>query len=49
MKLLLVSNSTLYRSGYLDHVAGVIQALFRGARRIAFVPYALFDREVVTP
>src|SRR6185436_7589343 len=45
MTTLLVSNSTLFRRGYLDHVADAIQALFRGARRIAFVPYALFDRE----
>ena len=45
MTTLLVSNSTLFRRGYLDHVADAIQTLFRGARRIAFVPYALFDRE----
>jgi dipeptidase E len=45
MKVLLVSNSTLYQRGYLDHVAGFIQELFRGAARIAFIPYALFDRE----
>src|SRR5690349_11246238 len=45
MKVLLVSNSTLYQRGYLDHVAGFIESLFRGATRIAFIPYALFDRE----
>lgn len=45
MKVLLVSNSTLHQRGYLDHVAGSIQELFRGAARIAFIPYALFDRE----
>jgi dipeptidase E len=45
MQILLISNSTLYQHGYLDHVAAPIQQVFRAARRIAFVPYALFDRE----
>src|SRR5262249_25615306 len=45
MQILLISNSTLYQRGYLDHVADRIQPLFAAARRIVFVPYALFDRD----
>lgn len=46
MRLLLVSNSTLYGSGYLDHCSAAI-APFLGpfAKRVLFVPYALFDRD----
>jgi dipeptidase E len=46
LRLLLVSNSTLYGSGYLDHCADAI-ASFLGpsVSRILFVPYALFDRD----
>ena len=45
-RLLLVSNSTLHGSGYLDHCADAI-ASFLGPsiRRVLFVPYALFDRD----
>ena len=44
-RLLLLSNSTLFGSGYLDHAAAEI-ADFLGlaARRVLFVPYALHDR-----
>jgi dipeptidase E len=43
-RLLLVSNSTLRGSGYLDHCADAI-ASFLGlsVRRVLFVPYALFE------
>jgi dipeptidase E len=46
VRLLLVSNSTLYGSGYLDHCADAI-ASFLGpsVSRVLFVPYALFDRD----
>jgi len=46
MKLLLVSNSTLYGGGYLDHAEAEIRD-FLGAdvKRILFVPYALHDRD----
>jgi dipeptidase E len=46
VRLLLVSNSTLYGGGYLDHCAGAI-ASFLGpsVKRVLFVPYALFDRD----
>jgi peptidase E len=42
MPILLISDSTLYHRGYLDHVADLLQKMFGGGRRIAFVPYALF-------
>ena len=46
MQLLLISNSTLYGSGYLDHAETEIRD-FLGAdvKRILFVPYALHDRD----
>jgi len=46
-RLLLISSSVVYGSGYLDQAAGEIQALLAsaGARRVLFVPYALFDRK----
>jgi dipeptidase E len=43
MRLLLLSNSTNYGSGYLDHAEPAIRAFFGGGRRIAFVPFALHD------
>ena len=44
-RVLLVSNSTVHGGGYLDHVAGELaDFLGAGARRVAFVPYALRDR-----
>jgi len=43
-RLLLISNSTLFGSGYLDHAQNEI-CHFLGKRvRIAFVPFAMFDR-----
>jgi dipeptidase E len=46
MRLLLISNSTLYGSGYLDHCASAIERFLRpDARRVLFVPYALRDRD----
>jgi dipeptidase E len=44
-RLLLVSNSTLHGSGYLDHCAAHIQELLGGVSRVLFVPYALHDRD----
>ena len=43
-RLLLISNSTLHGSGYLDHVETEIRDLLKDTRRIAFVPLALYDR-----
>jgi len=45
MPILLISNSTLYGSGYLDHAEGEIRSFLGDAKRVLFVPYALFDRD----
>jgi dipeptidase E len=44
-QILLVSNSTLYGRGYLDHVQEEIRALLGPVRRVLFFPYALHDRD----
>jgi len=44
-RVLLISNSTLYGSGYLDHAESEIRNLLRGVRNVLFVPYALYDRD----
>ncbi|MCY1072624.1 dipeptidase PepE [Nannocystis sp. RBIL2] len=45
-RLLLVSNSTLHGSGYLDHCAELIgQFLGRSVTRVLFIPFALRDRD----
>ncbi len=44
-RLLLISNSTLHGSGYLDHAAGEICDFLGGAKRVLFVPFALHDRD----
>jgi len=44
MRLVLLSNSTNHGGGYLDHAAAAVAGLFLGARRIAFVPFALQDQ-----
>jgi dipeptidase E len=44
MRLVLLSNSTNFGGGYLDHAAAAITALFAGARRIGFVPFAIQDQ-----
>jgi dipeptidase E len=47
MRLLLISNSTPFGRGYLDHCAGAITAfLAPPVSRVLFVPYAAFDRDV---
>jgi dipeptidase E len=46
MRLMLISNSTQHGTGYLDHCADAIASfLGRAVRRVAFVPYAAFDRD----
>jgi dipeptidase E len=48
-RLLLISNSTLHGSGYLDHCASAIGSfLGSSVKRVLFVPYALFDRDAYT-
>ena len=43
--ILLISNSTLYGSGYLDHAEAEIRSFLGDLKRVLFVPYALFDRD----
>lgn len=45
MKLLLISNSTLHGSGYLDHAEAEIREFLGDVKRILFVPFALHDRD----
>jgi len=47
-RLLLLSNSTNFGAGYLEHAAAEIRALFAGLARIAFVPLALSDQQAYT-
>ena len=47
-RLLLISNSTQFGRGYLDHVEQPIRQLLGSVRRVLFVPYALFDRDGYT-
>jgi len=44
-RLLLISNSTLYGSGYLDHAEGAIAGFLGEVKRVLFVPFALYDRD----
>jgi dipeptidase E len=43
-KLLLISNSTLHGSGFLDHAEKEIQDFVGGRSKVLFVPYAMYDR-----
>ena len=43
-RVLLISNSTLYGSGYLDHAEGEIRDFLGNVKRVLFVPFALYDR-----
>src|SRR5262245_60069756 len=47
-QLLLVSNSTLHSSGYLDHVENEIREILNKGSKIVFLPYALYDRQAYT-
>ncbi|HYV85164.1 MAG TPA: dipeptidase PepE [Patescibacteria group bacterium] len=44
MRLVLLSNSTNFGGGYLDHAAPAVEALFAGVKRIGFVPFAIADQ-----
>lgn len=44
-RLLLISNSTLHGSGYLDHAETEIRDFLGELKRVLFVPFALFDRD----
>lgn len=44
-RVLLISNSTLHGSGYLDHAEAEIRDFLQAVRRVLFVPFALYDRD----
>src|SRR5688500_18096804 len=44
-RVLLISNSTLYGSGYLDHAESEIRNFLGNVSEVLFVPYALYDRD----
>jgi dipeptidase E len=44
MAILLISNSSEFGRGYLDHVEAEIKGTLGRARTVLFVPFALFDR-----
>ena len=43
--ILLVSNSTIYGRGYLDHVEAQIREHLGAAKNVLFFPFALHDRD----
>ena len=43
--LLLISNSTVFGRGYLDHVAGEVVSTLGKVRNVLFFPYALHDMD----
>ncbi len=45
MRLLLISSSVVHGYGYLDHAEPQVRDFLAGVRRVAFVPFALFDRQ----
>lgn len=44
-KVLLISNSTLYGHGYLDHVEEEIKNFLGNTKAVLFFPFALYDRD----
>src|SRR5262245_17907437 len=44
-RLLLISNSTLYGSGYLDHAEKEVRDFLGAVGRVLFVPFAQHDRD----
>lgn len=47
-RLLLISSSTVYGSGYLDHAAEEIRDFLGKTNQVLFVPYALYDHDAYT-
>ena len=47
-RLLLLSNSANYASGYLDHAMAAILDFLGPVRRLVFVPFALADHGAYT-
>lgn len=48
MRLLLLSNSSNFGTGYLDHAMGAIREFLGPARSLAFAPFALDDQAAYT-
>lgn len=44
-RLLLLSTSTVFGSGYLEYATADVRGFLQGTRRILFVPFALHDRD----
>ena len=44
-RVLLISNSTLFGSGYLDHAESEIRDFLGDIKRVLFIPFALYDRD----
>ena len=44
-RILLISNSTVYGGGYLDHVEAEIRDFLGNRKTILFFPFALYDRD----
>src|SRR5262245_8181336 len=47
-RVLLISNSTVYGHGYLDHVECEIKNFLGNLRRVLFFPFALYDHDAYT-
>ena len=48
MKALLISSSNVHGYGYLDHPEPEMKRILEGCTRVAFVPFALHDRDAYT-
>src|SRR6266851_6904477 len=48
MRLLLISSSMVNGYGYLDHAEPEIRSFLGSAKRVAFVPFAIADRDAYT-
>jgi dipeptidase E len=44
-RVLLISNSTLYGSGYLDHAESELRDFLGKISEVLFIPFALYDRD----
>jgi dipeptidase E len=45
MRILLISNSTVYGRGYLDHAEGELRKFLGDSKTVLFFPFALYDRD----
>jgi len=45
MRILLISNSTVYGRGYLDHAEDELRKFLGDSKTVLFFPFALFDRD----